>query len=468
LPAVYGLVPPPEEVRTLAYLNGALATVGVLCPVLIPLLLFQIKHDFYARLIPLYGLEAALARNGQQVLRVMHEGVQRAEAGALTPPASVEQGEDVLDDLGKMLPWLPAYDRRDALVVWALLHMLSDEHAERESSTKLKRWSSMKMRRDTQSKLALAASCYTAALMEPSAGDPVGSLDVCKWLQQKQISLPMERDIRMSSLNHFGWLPFRGCPDVLMCPAGSLRVLTPPAVVPSGGCRWDASAMQPVAEVPAVVQTTTILCWVLSASVLFTVLFVTLLIDYLGPSSDAASGVVQHTQWGMSVAVPLYVLCSYCMLVASILLPLLYNYPNPVHPPSLTGSLGFHALKDLGAWLVFGYMIIFVVAAILWLTTSALSSSTGLLSSVELTSAAHPGGAEARVAYVSLLAMMHFWSLFPALIVGSTTWQLWHCGLRSGARYMLKSPDSKSATVVRFASPASSSSRELQLRLHSV
>ena len=157
---------------------------------LILLLTHRTSRAVVARLVPQYGLEFAYARNGQRVLRIMHEGVRRGAAGT-SPSLAPIRDDDELDELETMLPWLPAYDRRDALVVWRLLRVLSDKHKRRAKSVSL-----LQELDEKEVKWALAASCFTAALTKPSPGDPVGSLDVKEWLQQKGIEWPEGRRIR--------------------------------------------------------------------------------------------------------------------------------------------------------------------------------------------------------------------------------------------------------------------------------
>ena len=117
LPALIGM-PPPVEVRAMAYMNTGIALNALVALPFAPMLLVIIKKGVLGQFLPEYGLEAAYARNGQRVLRVMQEGVQRAAAGTPPSPPSADQDEDVLDALGKMLPWLPAYDRRGAMRSW--------------------------------------------------------------------------------------------------------------------------------------------------------------------------------------------------------------------------------------------------------------------------------------------------------------------------------------------------------------
>ena len=123
-------------------------------------------------------------------------------------------------------------------------------------------------------------------------------------------------------------------------------------------------------------------------------------------------------------------------------------------------SLGYHALKELGALLLLGYSFLptlYAIALVL-IDTSAFTQPTTLFSSAytaNLALAAHPGVAAAPVAYGALLAIVHVWELFWAVCMALATWHMWHCGVRSGhARHMLASPDTKAATVVSFARPA--------------
>ena len=98
-----------------------------------------------------------------------------------------------------------------------------------------------------------------------------------------------------------------------------------------------------------------------------------------------------------------------------------------------------------------------LVFILLLIDTSAFSQPTRLFSTVytaELAHAAHPGVAMAPMCYGALLAAIHGLQMFAALLAAHVTWHMWHCGLRSGARYMLASPDSESNSVVCFARPA--------------
>ena len=68
LPTVCGLMPPPAEVRTLAQINTMFAVFCLLLPLGMPMFYWLIKKGLLAQLIPQYGIEMALAMNGQRVL----------------------------------------------------------------------------------------------------------------------------------------------------------------------------------------------------------------------------------------------------------------------------------------------------------------------------------------------------------------------------------------------------------------
>ena len=137
-------------------------------------------------MMPAYGAQAALARNGMHVLQAMHDGILRGKGLRLSPsgfllPLSAKEGVTYAgsDSMGltAMLPWLPAYDRRDALVVQSLL----DEIAFSSSRTTSQPHT---QRSDNELLCALAASCYAAARMRPSDGDPADDVDLLSWIKQ--------------------------------------------------------------------------------------------------------------------------------------------------------------------------------------------------------------------------------------------------------------------------------------------
>jgi hypothetical protein len=425
----------------------------------------QYKSGFLDQAMPQYGLEAAYARNGQDVLQLMHEGMKRAVALA-RPEGELQSAcgkeEERMAHLEKMLPWLPAYDRRDALVVRNLIHAIGRTPTRLGRSRN--RLDARQLDNDDELR-ALAASCFTAALMKPSDGDTVGALKIDAWLRQKGIELQMELPIHLAALTKHAWTVFRGSPDVLVTPTGRLRVPTPPVVAPAGGSQWtsqwDVSEVEPVAELPLAVQVVPFHCCCISTTLFMLTFVVTLIVDLSTTANDADHVVLRSTLLGVSFTVPLFVLSVLSWAMSLFLLPWVYAHPHGAHAPSYGatfGAVGDDALKELGVVFFVSLLNIPLITFFLILIdTAAFSQPFALLSSAftaELANASHPGVAVASTAYASFLAAIHAWSLWLSLLASITTWHMWNCGRRSGARYMLMSPDSKKATVVSFARPA--------------
>lgn len=473
LPALPGLEL-PNEIRALAYINGALALLCAVLPPVIPAVVVLLKAGAIEQAMPQYGLDAALAYNGQHVLRVMNEGMQRAVAGGqqradkrevhlsstrsqssgsrfrrtLTARSTAREEETLMGSLGDMLPWLPAYDRRDALVVWNLIHAIAEAKLD------------VRRHNDTDEQLrALAASCFTAAIMEPSDGDRVGSLKIDAWLQQKGIMLRMDRPIRLTALDKHGWTVLRGSPDVLQCPAGRLRVPAPPTVATTGGSRWDASAMEPIAEPALSLQLVPILCCLTTVSMVFFVLFVTMIVDFRTTDYTRGEGVVLLSSLsGLTITLPICMLSVYSMAFSFFVLPWLYSHPHAAHVASVGAvfgkPVGYNALPDLGGVLLVALPVVAITGGlVIFVDTAAFSRETELFSSAftaEMANASHPGVGVAPEAIALLLVVPHAWSLLWGLLASHVTWHMWNCGKRSGARCMLVSPDSKEKTVVSY------------------
>jgi hypothetical protein len=116
------------------------------------------------------GQQVRLAKNACTVLRIMRKG-QEPSASEL---GDRQQGDQALTcRLLHELPWLGAYDRRDALVVQDLL---GRSHPD------------VKLRAQGVHTLALAA--WIAARLRPSPGDATaGALCLREWLHQRDIDL---------------------------------------------------------------------------------------------------------------------------------------------------------------------------------------------------------------------------------------------------------------------------------------
>lgn len=347
--------------------------------------------------------------------------------------------------LQRVLPWLPAYDRRDALVVSALLGMVASELSQSEQG-------------GTESLCALAASCFSAAKLKPSAGDPVGKLDVQSWLAQKAIHLPMTRPLPLPALAKFGWRTFRGSPDQLITPSGRLRVMGPsstPTTTPSS--EWDAGQLEVVRDGPIAWQLTWAAMF-LFAAVLYVGVYITVAIDStIAEGADQAG--LTYTIWLIATVGWLYT-CSLwlSLLYAHIRYPMA-NYPHPTHGPSfamILGGDGYDALKDFAAYLAFEVACVTIpFIPLLVMDTAAFTRSSALLRTVyssDLARERHPASpVAAQVAYLAMLAGIQTWSIHLAMDTSYATWHMWHCGRRAGRGYFTRSPDSKSITVVRFA-----------------
>ena len=346
--------------------------------------------------------------------------------------------------LQRMLPWLPSYDRRDALVVRTLLDMVANELSQSQQG-------------GTESICALAASCFSAAKLMPSAGDPVGKLDVQDWLAQKAIHLPMTRPLPLAALAKFGWRTFRGCPDQLITPAGRLRVMESSSTpTPTPGSEWDAGQLV-VQDGPIAWQ----LMWAVTfafGAPLYIGIYIGLALDFtIAEGADQAG--LTYTIWLIATVGWLYT-CSLwlALLYAHIRYPMA-NYPHPTHGPSfamILGGDGYHALKDFAAYLAFHVASsIIPLIPLLVMDTAAFTRSSALLRtaySSDLARERHPASpVAAQVAYIAMLAGTQSWSIHMAMDTSYATWHMWHCGSRAGRGYFTRSPDSKSITAVRFA-----------------
>jgi len=104
------------------------------------------------------GTAVNLARNGSRVLHAM----MASSAGSMS-----HHYMDV-DAISNALPWLPAYDRRDVLVIKAAMDNVASElHASHELH---------------HNNDAVALSLYYSAIFRPSNGDAVGGRSLRAWL----------------------------------------------------------------------------------------------------------------------------------------------------------------------------------------------------------------------------------------------------------------------------------------------
>lgn len=468
LPALPGL-PPPREVRNLAYINSAIGLACLACPLLLPVAVVFIKSGACGSTLPIYALEAAYAQNGGRVLRAMRAGMERSvrcggytESTASSSPItkSRPRAEDSFilrrasrlkwsdrqtSKLREMLPWLPAYDRRDALVIWRLLDAAEapDEHRHGALADGLHR---------DEAICALAVSCYTVARVMPSPGDTVGSQSLVEWLKQKGLALPVERPISLAALGCHGWSVYRGSPDIVTNPIGKFSVPTTGDEIV-----WDASEMHGVVNVPSHWQVVSFFCFLVMMGIVPVTFAVGLAVDFsTAPSSATGPPSMKWTLWLTTVSGLVYLLTGYATIVTNFLMPWLSNRPQPMHAPSygrVLGGVGYNALADFGIILFMGYVYILFNSFLLLMVDSCFFSHFAAMWTVayspELAMATHPGVSVAPAFYVVHLACVHLGGLYFGVIAAHILWHMWHSG-RHNPSYALRSPDTKVSSVMSF------------------
>lgn len=241
LPALPWL-PPPAEIRELCYWNSCIFFMMICLP--FPVIFVYLTMDdprTLANFSPLLGRQAQMAKSGQRVMQTLHRATA-APAGLLQHAPKPVDGKSPVESLQLGLPWLPAYDRRDAL---AVRHAL-DALAGREE--------------DAAAMSALAFSVFAAAHLLPSPGDSVsgcgGSLR--RWLAEKAIAVPGKGGVStwldgtptpatnaasrlpLWALADLGWTWKRGASFFLRNPTGILSVSQPHRGA------WSAHGMQPI------------------------------------------------------------------------------------------------------------------------------------------------------------------------------------------------------------------------------
>jgi hypothetical protein len=486
LPALPGL-PPPKEVRSLAYINSAIGLACAFCPLLVPVAVVFIKSGACGSTLPIYALEAAYAQNGSHVLSAMRAGMQRGclkqqsmRVGGADTHTDASDGRSFLTrsrtashykwssrqvaKLREMLPWLPAYDRRDALVILRLLDAIgvpdnsSQRHSGRHGGASEQAVGS---HRD-EAICALAVSCYAAARVAPSPGDAVGSLSLSEWLKQKELDLPIERPISLAALGCYGWKVYRGAPDVVSTPTGKF------SVSPTVSTSWDASDMQPMEKGHGDWQVASFFCFLVFMGVVPISFAIGIAIDYsTAPSGASGPPSMLWTMWLTTVTGVFYLASGYAAIVTNFLMPWIYNRPQCMHAPSYGGVLGvvgYNAWADLGVVLCIGYVyILFNVFLLLLVDTFLFSHGSAMWTdaySNGLALAAHPGVSVAPAFYIVRLASVHLAGLYFGIVAAHVLWHMWQSG-RHDPSFALRSPDTKAGSVVSFVqrffdNPASS------------
>lgn len=249
----------PAELRLLVAFNTLMLSTSIVFPPWLWVWAASLRVPW----LPVLERQQRLAQSGQRVLRTMLRAASATEAAAsgsstaakpreaAVPCASTSSLASLASELRLLLPWLPAFDRRDALVVRYCLDVIGRTTAPRDDIN------------------ALALSCYAAALQRPSPGDAVDGRSLRAWFGDKGIALPSaatwadggdlgspnmrappsadaadDSRIPLAALSKLGWSWQRGASPVLTTPHGSLHVEPPRGLV------WSVRSLQPGWEPP--------------------------------------------------------------------------------------------------------------------------------------------------------------------------------------------------------------------------
>ena len=239
-----------------AYFNtAALAFIMVLPQYSAMLFLFFMGNQL-GTMHPTLGHQSALASSGQSVLRAMrgrggdHHRMRRLLASGL--------------------PWLPCYDRRDALVVKKVLDGLKFPSDGIRRTGSRKTLAPEAARSSDEEYLALGFSAYVAALVANSGGDKVEGRTPRQWLHKVMVMEDTDQQLAWldchspASASRFSpsWagappnsLPFGvlrqhhwfyndGASACLFTPVGEFFVPKP------DGPLWDASQLRKASKLP--------------------------------------------------------------------------------------------------------------------------------------------------------------------------------------------------------------------------
>ena len=182
---------------------------------------------FWLAFRAMMGQELRLARNAKKVLRTMSAACSRAvcdftdapTTSMLTRKSSFVVGQQGSGGWLADLPWLPAFDHRDALVVLDLLSLSRPDLALTKEAVS-----------------AVAFSAHTAACLQISPGDKSArELSMVAWLGEHDISLDAPTGaLPLDELRKLGWVSAPGLTSALVAPLGEL------AVAPPASGQWSA------------------------------------------------------------------------------------------------------------------------------------------------------------------------------------------------------------------------------------
>lgn len=244
-----------------AYFNTAMLTFTILLPIFSLQVFFFFTGRQLGVMHPTLGHQSALASSGQSVLRAMtRRGGDHHRTRRL---------------LACGLPWLPCYDRRDALVVKKVLDGLKfppDGILRTGSRTHLTRKPTpvLEAARSDEEYLALGYSAYVAALVADSGGDKVEGRTPREWLHKVMVLEDTDKQLAwldcrspktfrflsasagappnslpLQVLRQHDWFFNDGASACLFTPVGDFYVSKPE------GPQWIASQLCKVSKVPA-------------------------------------------------------------------------------------------------------------------------------------------------------------------------------------------------------------------------
>ena len=229
VPALPGVAPPPE-VRELAYFNISVWLFAITFPPigLIPFVFPDAIGKIIQQASFQLGQQVTLAINGQLVLKTMLAHVASG-AGGKRHVNSYRLAEK----LRGTFPWLPAYDRRDALLVCSALDHVLDQTTERDVLRALALSSfvaELSSNADTENQGSeFVAPGGPTVWLSAGAGlqrtvqslgldEPTLCLSSCDSVEQPQ-AVPVE------SLSRLGWTFRFGATALIETPVGCVRMI---------------------------------------------------------------------------------------------------------------------------------------------------------------------------------------------------------------------------------------------------
>lgn len=287
-------VPPMRGLTQLSLLNTLFLIATVLCPPMAIIYIFGLgsPRSFGASASPILGRQMQLAHNGSLVLdTLLGHAVRNPSLARL---ASMHPPNPALARrlLRRTLPWLPAYDRRDVLVIHSVLTAVMEDHRRQHEGVSgapagaaaaqpsdragsapaaAARWAACRsstgslastsvtgrfvaMAHELREQIlgsreqrleftALAVSAYAAALLEPSPGDAPDGRPLRAWLAEKNLE-PLAQVAPLETLYALGWIARTGASSTLTSPVGAMISQPGPPTAQS----WSLADLTPVPQ----------------------------------------------------------------------------------------------------------------------------------------------------------------------------------------------------------------------------